>query len=155
MCGTLLRFVHIMSHPEHQDLRVGCVCAGAMEEDYTAARRREADYKSLRAKRSRWLTGWRTSARGNAFRNTRDGFNVVVYATSRGWSARFVERAERLFYWDGRCHQLEPITCVLTAGYRTQDEAKLAAFDAMATFKGDLGARPVEFRTIEPDHAGI
>jgi len=35
-----------MTHPDWPDvMHVGCVCAGHMQEDYAAARKREAAYK--------------------------------------------------------------------------------------------------------------
>ena len=44
MCETQpVRYVHTMEHPDYPDtLDVGCVCAGNMEQDYEAAREREA-----------------------------------------------------------------------------------------------------------------
>jgi hypothetical protein len=47
MCETAqVRFVHIMRHEQYQgELRVGCICAERMEEDYTGPRKRETAYK--------------------------------------------------------------------------------------------------------------
>jgi hypothetical protein len=49
MCDSVkIRYVHHMSHPDFSDrLRVGCICAGNMEGNYTAAKSRE---RSLRSK---------------------------------------------------------------------------------------------------------
>jgi hypothetical protein len=45
-----LRYVHVMRHPEWEgELRVGCVCAGRMEEDYKRAVQREAEFYHLLA----------------------------------------------------------------------------------------------------------
>jgi hypothetical protein len=42
MCGVkAIRFVHYMNHPNYDDLAVGCVCAGHMEQDAAAAETRE------------------------------------------------------------------------------------------------------------------
>ena len=43
MCETQeIRYVHYMEHSHYPDqLGVGCVCAGHMEEDYEGARRRD------------------------------------------------------------------------------------------------------------------
>lgn len=51
MCeARLVRFVHVMEHRGYDEvLRVGCVCAGHMEEDLAGARNREAAYKNDRA----------------------------------------------------------------------------------------------------------
>lgn len=120
-----VRYVHTMEHPDYPDtLDVGCVCAGNMEQDYHAARTREARFKQTKKRRQRWLEQhWRTSASGNDYINTKDGFNVVIFR-SRGvfWSGRIVHRpsGERMF----ARHR-----------YRTAEQAKLAAFDGMLEMK--------------------
>jgi hypothetical protein len=47
MCEVAeVRYVHVMTNPRWEgELRVGCVCAGRMEEDAAAAERREAEFK--------------------------------------------------------------------------------------------------------------
>lgn len=41
-----VRYVHVMTHPEWEgELRVGCICAGHMQEDMAGAQRREAELK--------------------------------------------------------------------------------------------------------------
>lgn len=125
MCeARLVRFVHVMENDRYAgELRVGCVCAGHMEQDLEGARRREADFKNGRARRSRWLSrAWRTSAAGNDFLNTQDGFNVVVYRRGEIWGAR-VEHRESGFSRSSK------------RPYPTPDAAKLAAFDAMVGMK--------------------
>jgi len=125
MCeARLVRFVHVMEHHDYEEvLRVGCVCAGHMEEDLVGARRREAGFRSDRARRSRWLSRtWRVSAAGNDFLNTNDGFNVVVFRRGAIWSAR-VEHRESGYSRSSKRR------------YATADAAKLAAFDAMLGMK--------------------
>jgi len=42
-----IRFIHVMEHDDYEEaVRVGCYCAGYMENDAEAARTREADFKS-------------------------------------------------------------------------------------------------------------
>lgn len=125
MCeARLVRFVHVMEHDDYDDvLRVGCVCAGHMEEDLVGARRREAAYRNDRSRRSRWLQRrWRLSAAGNEYLNTNDGFNVVVYRKGAIWGARIEHRASGF----ARSSRLP---------YQTSDHAKLAAFEAMLGMK--------------------
>jgi DNA helicase-2/ATP-dependent DNA helicase PcrA len=59
MCGhQIIRYVHHMVHPDYGPLDVGCVCAGKMEGDIQAAKKREAEYKhwkKLTRNRSRHL----------------------------------------------------------------------------------------------------
>lgn len=125
MCETrLVRFVPVMEHDDYDDvLRVGCVCAGHMEEDLVGARKREAAYRNDRSRRSRWLQRrWRLSAAGNEYLNTNDGFNVVVYRKGVIWGARVEHRASGY----ARSSNLP---------YQTADHAKLAAFEAMLGMK--------------------
>lgn len=125
MCeARKVRFVHVMENDRFDgELRVGCVCAGHMEEDIDSARRRETEFKNGRARRSRWLArAWRTSAAGNDFLNTPDGFNVVVYRRGAIWGARVGHRASGFSRSSRR-------------PYATSDAAKRAAFDAMLGMK--------------------
>jgi hypothetical protein len=125
MCeARYVRFVHMMEHPKYPDtLRVGCICAGHMEEDLVGARNREVGFKSERSRRARWLSRrWRISAAGNEFLNTNDGFNVVVYPRGATWGARVEHRASGYQRTSKR-------------PYKTSDEAKLAAFDAVTSMK--------------------
>lgn len=119
-----VRFVHVMEHANYDGpLRVGCVCAGHMEEDLAGARKREAGFKSDRSRRARWLArAWRVSGAGNQFLNTNDGFNVVVYPKGVIWGAKVEHRASGF----QRTSKLP---------YSTRDQAKLAAFDAMMGMK--------------------
>ena len=68
-----VRYVHTMEHPDYAEaLRVGCICAGHMEEeDLVGARAREDAFKAGRSRRARWLAReWRTSRAGNEYLNT-------------------------------------------------------------------------------------
>ena len=123
MCEAVhIRFVHTMEHPDQEALRVGCVCAGNMEQDLVGARRRESEFRKRQSRRSRWLTrSWRTSRAGNDYLNT-DGFNVVVFRKGGGWSTRVEEcDGERAVF------SQRP--------YATVEQAKLAAVDAMLEMK--------------------
>ena len=48
MCNNeKIRYIHIMKHPAYsRTLRVGCVCAEKMSEDYKNPRKREAELKN-------------------------------------------------------------------------------------------------------------
>ena len=70
MCGKqIIRYVHHMIHPDHpREVGAGCVCAGKMEGDPDAARRRELDLKNREARRESFKKRkWRTSGKGNRF----------------------------------------------------------------------------------------
>jgi hypothetical protein len=100
LCGyNAVRFVHVMAHDSHPgELRVGCVCAGHLEEDYAAPRQRERVARNAASRRARvrerhraaraaWVDlGWRTSAKGNLWRGAGAGRVVILEDTWRpGW----------------------------------------------------------------------
>jgi hypothetical protein len=124
MCETTkIRYVHTMAHRNYPEaLRVGCVCAGHMEQDLAAAREREARVRKRSSRRTRWLHHWRTSRNGHPFINTKDGLNVAVFRKDQGWGARLVDR--RTGY----------IT-ESTKAYASEEAAKLAAFDAIERYR--------------------
>ena len=123
MCETQsIRYVHYMEHPDYVDvLGVGSVCAGHMEEDYSAARERESRFKSRASRRRRWMqANWKVSAKGNQYIN-RNGFNVVTYPRAGRWAYRIAER-ETDDTWSG-------------SGFYSEDAAKLAAFERYANLQ--------------------
>ena len=125
MCETQeIRYVHYMAHPDISfELGVGCVCAEKMEDDYEGPRKREASLKSAARRKSNWLSRkWSTSGKGNSYLNT-DGLNITVFRRDDGdWSARITNRLTS---------QIE----TARKKYKSEDEAKLAAFDAMIFLK--------------------
>lgn len=80
MCGKeRIRYVHTMTHDDHGDLDVGCVCAEKMSDDYVNPKRQEQKLRNRAARKAKWLKRkWRTSAKGNSFINA-DGHNLVVF----------------------------------------------------------------------------
>jgi hypothetical protein len=119
MCEvTEIRFVHYMSHTGYDDLAVGCICAGHMEQDTAAAKARERHLVNAARRRARWISrAWRTSGKGNEYLNT-DGFNVVVFPKQGGWSSviKHIASGETIF---------------AKRNYPSVDGAKLAGFDRM------------------------
>jgi hypothetical protein len=68
LCGTaVVRYVHTMTHPRWgENLRVGCVCAGHLEGNSEAAKRRDAVVVSVDRRLKRWLKkSWLVSRKGN------------------------------------------------------------------------------------------
>jgi len=118
-----IRYVHYMAHLDYPDeLAVGCVCAGHMEQDYAAARDRERVLRNAARRRLNWLSRKRKVSRnGNPYLDT-DGFNIVVFPKGQSWSARIVEKATDETHFARR-------------QYETEDKAKLGAFDAMNFLK--------------------
>lgn len=114
-------FVHVMRHENyHDDLRVGCVCAGHMEEDMSAAHQREVQFRNRSKRRANWLNRkWKRSvySAGSQVLRT-DGMQITVYPSGNHWAAAISHRAS-----GHRRHS--------KLFYKTADEAKLAAFDVM------------------------
>jgi hypothetical protein len=123
-----IRYVHHMQHPDYPDvLGVGCICAEHMEEDYEAPRRRERHLRNAAQRRSRWLARkWKKSVKGDAYVDV-DGFNLTVFPThGGGWGGRIADRKSDRSITSRRRHT-------------TEDQAKLAAFDAMIFLKNEKG----------------
>jgi len=118
MCESQdIRYVHYMSHPKyHEVLAVGCICAGHMEGDLVSARERDSQMHSRAGKRKRWLDRvWKVSRKGNDYIKT-DGYIVTAYRKHNGWGATIAAQNDSFVK---HIRQL----------YKTQDQAKLAAFD--------------------------
>ena len=101
-------------------------CAGRMEEDYDGARRREAVFRGVTARRRRWLSRkWRTSNKGNPYLNV-DGYNIVIFARGAGdgrsWGFRVT-------------NQITDDAIASRRPYPSEDAAKLRAFDGMIWMK--------------------
>ena len=84
MCGyQIIRYAHHMEHPRYHSLTAGCVCAGRMEGDIEAAKRREADYKNRESRRASFFKKkWKHSKKGNEYLKT-DGHVIVLCQLER------------------------------------------------------------------------
>ncbi|MBX5160406.1 hypothetical protein HJB89_25310 [Rhizobium sp. NZLR8] len=121
MCERqMVMFVHVMRHEEYaDDLKVGCVCAGHMENDIEGARQREVRYRNRSKRRDNWLSRkWQNSCKTGGHYLRTDGMVISVYPVSDYWSAGITHRASK--------HKRSA-----SRRYKTSDEAKLAAFDVM------------------------
>lgn len=117
MCGKEnIRYVHYMEHDDYGTLSVGCICAEKMSGDYVNPRLREKKLRNRASRKSRWLSRvWRTSRSGNSYVNV-DGHNIVIFSYQKGRNAgKYGFRVSGTWSEDG---------------YETEEEAKLAAFDA-------------------------
>jgi DNA helicase-2/ATP-dependent DNA helicase PcrA len=131
MCEfQIIRYVHYMKHKEYPEiLKVGCICAGNMEGDLVNARKRDDFMRSRSDKRKRWLTlkKWKISKKGNGWIKA-DGYIVVMKYRNPYWSAliRNDESTPRFEQWIQR-------------KYKSQNEAKLAAFDFLTKILAEKG----------------
>lgn len=120
MCESQnIRYVHHMFHPEYdEELKVGCICAGHMEQDLQSAKRRDVFLKSRASKRKRWLSrNWKTSKKGNEYLKV-DDFLVTVYYRNKNWTGYIKEI-------DGEYEKTS------RKKYDSSDKIKLACFDLL------------------------
>ena len=118
-----IRYVHTMRHPDYPELLdVGCVCAENMEADYTSARWRESNAKSIAGRLSRFMDSpnWRTTRNGGQRIKRNECIIVISERHSFG-------------YWIKRGATEWP-----RWGFDTEEEAKRAAFYKLQDIiKGD------------------
>lgn len=71
MCGQeKIRYVHIVKHPDvAEELRVGCICASKLTDDYVNPKRRECELQNYINRKKTWnKKKWKNSPVGNPFR---------------------------------------------------------------------------------------
>ncbi|MBP1543131.1 MAG: UvrD-helicase domain-containing protein [Oscillospiraceae bacterium] len=81
MCGYhIIRYVHRMKHNNYgKTIGAGCVCAGRMEGDVEAAKKREQDFKNRQSRRNTFVTRpWKVSKNNNRYIKV-NGRLVVLY----------------------------------------------------------------------------
>lgn len=122
MCGyQIIRYAHHMEHPRYRSLTAGCICAGKMEGDIEAAKRRESEYKSRESRREHFLKKkWKQSRKGNEYLNT-DGHVIVLYRLEKAGN-RWKYSIDNKF-----CKTL----------YSDRDKAACGVFDALEKMRGD------------------
>ena len=115
MCGyQIIRYVHHMVHPQYRSLDVGCVCAGKMEGDVEAAKKREQDFKNKQARRENFgKRRWKNSRNGNPYLKIKNHL-LVLYQHKNGNTWKYSIDSEF-------CPEI----------YRTKEEALDAAFEAL------------------------
>jgi hypothetical protein len=115
-----IRFVHPLKHKRTgQIIKVGCVCAEHFLQDFTNPKLRENELKNYVGRRLRWPDfNWTWTQKGN-LKLKKKGFIVVVRRVESGWWLTSYTR-------DGNS-EWTPVQ----GRYKTPQEAKLAAFDAL------------------------
>ena len=119
-----IRYVHVMQHQEYPSrLRVGCICAGHMEQDIERAKEREKTKANIARRRSNWLKRkWHTDFKNGEYVET-DGFRIEI------WPQNDVLLRAKLY------HHRTGIKKYSTEYYPDIDSIKLAAFDKMIEIK--------------------
>jgi len=130
LCGTRLRWVHVLEHHKyHRPLEVGCCCAVRLSVDYDAAGA-EWELKNRAGRQQRFLDGrkWKRSKRNphNFWRKVRTSehgdVTVTVFRDSGGWFSVYFAAGKDDRYCDGKKH-------------KTRNAAKERAFELVETLR--------------------
>lgn len=80
MCGyQIIRYVHHMVHDSYPPVDAGCVCAGRMEGNVAAAKKREQECKNRLARHNNFISRkWKKSRSGNDYAKIKEHV-VVLY----------------------------------------------------------------------------
>lgn len=115
MCGyQIIRYVHHMVHPHYRPLDVGCICAGKMEGDVEAAKKREQNFKNKEARRENFKKRkWKDSRKGNSYLKIKNHV-IVLYKNKNG---------------NGWKYSIDSVFCDGT--YPTKEKAINAAFEGL------------------------
>ncbi len=120
-CGfPHVRYVHeLINKSKDQRVRVGCVCAEHLTQDFTTPKLRERALKGRAGRRMRWPTlNWKLSASGNLYLKKSGVVVVLKHGPRGGWAASY--------------KPIEGEDWIRVAGWHvTPEEAKLAAFDTL------------------------
>jgi hypothetical protein len=85
-CGTSIRYVHVLSHPEvSETTKSGCICSTDLTEDYVNPAKREARLRKISLSRKSWMTSprWKRSVKGNIYRKHK-GLLIVIFKNPHG-----------------------------------------------------------------------
>ncbi|MDI1312004.1 hypothetical protein, partial [Prosthecobacter sp.] len=96
-----IRYVHILAHPEYSDtIRVGCVCACNLTNDYVEPKRRERLLRNRTARRSRFPNrrSWRVNRQGGKTIKL-DNHRITV-GLKRGRYRVWIDGEEGTLYYD-------------------------------------------------------
>ena len=114
-----IRYVHYMVHENYPDeLGCGCICAGKMEGDYKAAKKRESAAKAKTKRKTTWVgSKWRISAKGNPHK---DLYHVHVTVFPYGGGYKISVK-----------HKITEQVGFGPDIYPTEEAAKIAIYDLM------------------------
>lgn len=145
-CGREdVRYVHQLEHKLwHEVIEVGCICAGKLTGDIEQAKQLEKQVRNRTIRRERWLERiWKVSRQGNhylKFRHRDVRYHIVIFKSKYGqWNFRATVEEPRYQLEDpSPFAPVNPLQANFktteyrgSVWYRTQTDAKIAAFDAI------------------------
>jgi hypothetical protein len=120
-CGfPHVRFMHeLINQRKGQQVKVGCVCAEHLIQDFTTPKLRERALKGRAGRRMRWPTlNWRLSRNGNLYLRKAGVVVVLRRGPLGGWAASYMP--------------IDGTDWIRVPGWHeTAEQAKLAAFDVL------------------------
>lgn len=120
MCGNeRIRYVHVVEHPQYEEsLRVGCVCAEKMTNDYLNPRKLEQKLRNRASRKANWKNKeWKFSIKGNRYIK-QDGHLITIFRDKK--TNKYKVSIDQTF---GK------------KVFNTLDEAKISAFNGIEYFK--------------------
>jgi hypothetical protein len=95
-----IRFVHLLEHPSYKGIvRVGCICACKLTDDYVNPKRREQEVRNRANRRQRFpLRKWKPTRQGGKT-ITLDGHRITV-GTKNGKYRLWIDGTEGKLYFN-------------------------------------------------------
>lgn len=95
-----VRYVHELRHKSTgKTVRVGCVCAEHLSQDFATPRLREKALRGLAGRRMRWPTlNWKRSQKGNLYLKKR-GLVIVITRAGERWAASYKRSDDNSAEW--------------------------------------------------------
>jgi hypothetical protein len=123
MCGNeRIRYVHILEHPDYYgEIRVGCVCASKMIEDYVNPREKERELKNrVNRKKNFMKQEWRYKpSTGNySLRYKGDYITIIKSKFNSGWGVIFKGKCQ----WDYNGRMITDLNTAKIVAFNLFDE---------------------------------
>ena len=138
MCGNeKIRYVHIMTHPEFPgELRVGCICACHMTDDYENPEARERDLKNrVQRKKNFMKKEWRQVFRTGNFTLKYKGENITIMRSKydTGWGVIYAGK----WRWDYHGRKISDFDTARLVAFNLFDEMYNSRSEAQPYWDGD------------------
>ncbi|MDB8696964.1 hypothetical protein PNU98_04135 [[Ruminococcus] gnavus] len=138
MCGNeKIRYVHIMTHPEFPgELRVGCICACHMTDDYENPEARERDLKNrVQRKKNFMKKEWRQVVRTGNFTLKYKGENITIMRSKydTGWGVIYAGK----WRWDYHGRKISDFDTARLVAFNLFDEMYNSRSEAQPYWDGD------------------
>lgn len=142
MCGNeRIRYVHILKHPDYKgEIRVGCVCAEKMTEDYSNPNATEREVKNRYNRRKNFFRKeWTLKSNGN-YTLRYKGKNITIMKSKYGPSWGVAYDGE--FRWDYKGKKIRSLDVAKSLAFEMFDEM----YESSRKIKGFWDGNRLVFR---------